>query len=53
MDLTSLQAFVSVAETTSFSTAAEQLFLTQPAVSIAARRGGKMAKEKSWKLLAG
>jgi DNA-binding MarR family transcriptional regulator len=29
------------------------LGLTQPAVSIAARRGEKMAREKGWKLVAG
>ena len=33
MELTELQAFVSVAEAGSFSDAAEQLFITQPAVS--------------------
>ena len=33
MDIAALKAFVSVAETGSFSTAAAQLFLTQPAVS--------------------
>ena len=33
MDTPSLQAFVAVAETASFSLAAEQLHLTQPAVS--------------------
>jgi DNA-binding transcriptional LysR family regulator len=33
MDIANLQAFVSVAEAGSFSTAAEQLFLTQPAIS--------------------
>lgn len=33
MDLANLNAFISVAETGSFSRAAEQLFLTQPAVS--------------------
>lgn len=33
MDTQSLQAFLAVAETQSFSRAAEQLFLTQPAVS--------------------
>lgn len=33
MDIPALQAFVTVAETNSFSMAAEQLFLTQPAVS--------------------
>lgn len=33
MDTTALQAFVTVAETRSFSLAAEQLFLTQPAIS--------------------
>jgi DNA-binding transcriptional LysR family regulator len=33
MDIANLQAFVSVAEAGSFSAAAEQLFLTQPAVS--------------------
>ncbi len=33
MDITELQAFVVVAETASFSTAAERLFITQPAVS--------------------
>ena len=33
MDTQSLQAFLAVAETQSFSRAAEQLHLTQPAVS--------------------
>lgn len=33
MDLNALEAFVAVAESSSFSRAAEQLFLTQPAVS--------------------
>lgn len=33
LDITTLQAFLSVAETASFSRAAEQLHLTQPAVS--------------------
>ena len=33
MDIASLQAFVSVAETGSFSLASQQLFLTQPAIS--------------------
>ncbi len=33
MDIMNLQAFVSVAENTSFSAAAEQLHLTQPAIS--------------------
>lgn len=33
MELNNLKAFIAVAETTSFSQAAEQLFLTQPAVS--------------------
>ncbi len=33
MDINTLQAFLAVAETTSFSLAAERLFLTQPAVS--------------------
>ncbi|MDH5229997.1 MAG: LysR family transcriptional regulator [Gammaproteobacteria bacterium] len=33
MDIASLHAFLAVAETGSFSTAAERLFLTQPAVS--------------------
>ncbi|MHA1567872.1 MAG: LysR family transcriptional regulator [Alphaproteobacteria bacterium] len=33
MEIANLQAFVSVAETGSFSAAAEQLFLTQPAIS--------------------
>lgn len=33
MDINTLKAFVEVAETTSFSKAAESLFLTQPAVS--------------------
>ncbi len=33
MDIANLQAFVSVAEAGSFSAAAEQLFLTQPAIS--------------------
>lgn len=33
MDINALQAFLAVAETTSFSLAAERLFLTQPAVS--------------------
>ncbi len=33
MDIANLQAFIAVAEHGSFSTAAEQLFLTQPAVS--------------------
>jgi len=33
MDLPSLKAFVAVAETASFSRAAEQLFMTQPAIS--------------------
>ncbi len=33
MDIPSLQAFVSVAETGSFSRASEQLYITQPAVS--------------------
>ena len=33
MDTQSLQAFLAVAETQSFSRAAEQLYLTQPAVS--------------------
>lgn len=33
MDIPNLQAFVSVAENHSFSTASEQLFLTQPAIS--------------------
>ena len=41
MDIANLQAFVSVAETGSFSVASEQLFLTQPAISkrIAALEG--------------
>lgn len=41
MDINALQAFVAVAETTSFSLAAERLFITQPAVSkrIAALEG--------------
>ena len=33
MDIANLQAFVSVAEKESFSTAAQQLYLTQPAIS--------------------
>jgi len=33
MDISALQAFLAVAETSSFSLAAEKLFLTQPAVS--------------------
>lgn len=33
MDLNTLQAFIAVAETRSFSHAAQQLFLTQPAIS--------------------
>jgi DNA-binding transcriptional LysR family regulator len=33
MDTQQLQAFIAVAETGSFSTAAEQLHLTQPAIS--------------------
>jgi len=33
MDIASLQAFVSIAETGSFSAASEQLYLTQPAIS--------------------
>ena len=33
MDIASLQAFVSVAETGSFSAASEELYLTQPAIS--------------------
>ena len=33
MDIPNLQAFIAVAETSSFSEASEQLFLTQPAVS--------------------
>ncbi|HEY0722051.1 MAG TPA: LysR family transcriptional regulator [Gammaproteobacteria bacterium] len=33
MDINTLQAFLAVAETTSFSQAAERLFLTQPAIS--------------------
>ena len=33
MDVASLQAFIAVAEAGSFSAAAEQLYLTQPAVS--------------------
>jgi DNA-binding transcriptional LysR family regulator len=33
MDIAALQAFLAVAETGSFSRAAERIFLTQPAVS--------------------
>jgi DNA-binding transcriptional LysR family regulator len=33
MDIAALKAFVAVAETGSFSSAAERLFLTQPAIS--------------------
>ena len=33
MDITTLQAFLAVADNASFSLAAEQLFITQPAVS--------------------
>ena len=33
MDIAALQAFLAVAETSSFSRAAERIFLTQPAVS--------------------
>ena len=33
MDIAALQAFLAVAETNSFSRAAERIFLTQPAIS--------------------
>ena len=51
MEFENLQAFIAVADESSFSRASERLFITQPAVSIGVRRGEKIAIENKYFLM--